>query len=97
VLKRGVDLFLYKLKRRRGETRNSNLFACFDHNSASYFSSNLELDLKLVYFSLKIELDLRLQLQLNITLQLENRTRLETGILLFENRTRIETSITTHH
>ena len=48
VLKRGVDLCLYRLKRRRGETRNSNMFACFNHNSASYFSSNLELDLRLI-------------------------------------------------
>jgi hypothetical protein len=81
VLKRGGDLYLYRLKSRRGETRNSNLFACFDHNSASYFSSNLELDLRMVYFSSKIELDLRLQLQLSITLYFDNRTRFETGIL----------------
>jgi hypothetical protein len=81
VLKRGGDLCLYRLKSKRGETRNSNLFACFDHNSSSYFSSNLEIDLRLVYFSLKIELDLRLQLQLSITLYFDNRTRFETGIL----------------
>jgi hypothetical protein len=35
--------------------RNSNLFACFNHNSASYFSSNLELDLRL---QLQLTLDL---------------------------------------
>ena len=68
VSKRGVDLCLYRLKRRRGEAQNSKCFACFNHKSTSYFSSNLELDLILVYFSLKIELDLRLQLQLNYTL-----------------------------
>jgi hypothetical protein len=48
VLRRGFDLFLYRLKRRRGEARNSNLIACISYNSASYFSSNLELDLRLV-------------------------------------------------
>jgi hypothetical protein len=81
VLKRGGDLCLYRLKSRRGETQNSNVFSCFDHNLASYFSSNLELDLRLVYFSSKIELDLRLQLQLSITLYFDNRTRFETSIL----------------
>jgi hypothetical protein len=40
--------------------QNSNLFACFNDNLDSYFSLNLELNLRLVYFSSKIELELRL-------------------------------------
>jgi hypothetical protein len=65
VLRRGFDLFLYRLKRGRGEARNSNLNACISHNSDLYFSSNLELDLRLVttqHYTLvrTLELDLRL-------------------------------------
>ena len=65
VLKRGFDLFLYRLKRGRGEAQNSNLIACISHKLASYFSLNLELDLILVtnqHYTLvqTLELDLRL-------------------------------------
>ena len=48
LLKRVFDIFLHRLKRGRGEAQNSNMIACISHNLASYFSSNLELDLRLV-------------------------------------------------
>jgi hypothetical protein len=81
VLKRGVDLYIYRLKRRKGEARNNNLFACFNHNSASYFSSNLELDLRLVYFSSKIELDLRL-VYFSSKIELDLRLHLQLSIII---------------
>jgi hypothetical protein len=73
VLRRGFELFLYRLKRGRGEAQNSNLIACISHNSASYFSSNLELDLRLVttqHYTLvrTLELDLRLVITQHYTL-----------------------------
>ena len=73
MLRRWFDLFLYRLKRGRGEARNSNMNACISHNSASYFSSNLELDLRLVttqHYTLvrTLELDLRLVTNQHYTL-----------------------------
>jgi len=54
VEERGRSL-LIKAEEEKWMARNSNLFACFNHNSASYFSSNLELDLRL---QLQLTLDL---------------------------------------
>jgi hypothetical protein len=48
VLRRGFDLFLYRLKRGREEAQNSKMIACIKHNLDSCFSWNLELDLRLV-------------------------------------------------